>query len=169
MKSIPPPSETASDYRDIQADLQRQQTDIAITGVKVEEESQEIVGDIAKLEESISAAPDYGEIDRLNWLRQVQELRGRAEGHQADTKKLNRQLAQERETNTALTSKFNQYETTQNNKASEMTAEIAALKVDNKKIKGERNTLLAIVITAITVIVLIIAVKVLRAIKVIPF
>jgi chromosome segregation ATPase len=164
------PGETASEYRDIQNDLQRQQTDIAITGVKVEAESRGIAGDIAKLEESLSTgAPDYGETDRLNWLRQVQDLRERAEGHQADAEKMNRQLSEEREAYSKLTHKFDNYETAQDKALSERDTENAQLRVENKAVRGQRNTLLAIVITAIMGIVLIIAVKVLRALKVIPF
>jgi chromosome condensin MukBEF ATPase and DNA-binding subunit MukB len=166
----PPPKETESEYRDIQNDLQRQQTDIAITGIKVEEESLGIVGDIARLEESISTAnQDYGEIDRLNWLRQVQDLREKAEGHQADIEKMNRQLAEEREVYSRLTHKFDEYETSQNKALSERDTENAQLRVENKAVYGQRNTLLAIMITAVSVIVLFVVFKILRAFKVIPF
>jgi hypothetical protein len=51
---------------------------------------------------------------------------------------------------------------------SEKDTEIAGLKVENKKIKGQRNTLLAIVITAVLVIVIFIVVKVLRTFRVVP-
>jgi hypothetical protein len=170
MRAAPPPNETASEYRDIQGEIQRQQTDLAITGVKVEEESRGMVGDIENLETSISsAAPDYGETDRLNWLRQVQDLRKRAEGHQADAEKMNRQLAEEREAYSKLSHKFDEYEAVQDNALSERDTENAQLWVENKAVKGQRNTLLAIVITAVSAIVLIIAVKILRVLKVIPF
>jgi hypothetical protein len=51
---------------------------------------------------------------------------------------------------------------------SDKDAENAQLRVENKTVKGHRNTFLAILITAGVVVVLFIVFKVLRTIKIIP-
>ena len=168
--AAPPPSPIAAEYRETQAEIQQQQTELAITGVKLETESRGIAGDIARLEESIAAAPpDFGETDRLAWVSQVQALRERAEGHQAETEKLNQQLAEERETTRRQGELFDRQEDAWQQALSEREGENTTLRVENKAIKGQRNTLLAIMITAGTVILIFVVFKVLRFFKVIPF
>jgi hypothetical protein len=108
MKSTPPASMEALEYRDIQGEAQKQQTDLAITGVKIEVESLGIVENIKELEKDMVSVPE-GSI----WLPQIQELRGRAEGLRGEAEKLNVQLEAERETNGRLTAKFNAYESAQ--------------------------------------------------------
>ena len=136
----------AAEYRDLQNELQRRQTDLAVTGEKIESDSRRMVEDIARLEKSAAAiAPDSGLVE------QSRVLKSRAEKLQIEAENLNRQ--------------FNDYETAQN----KAMAELAAVKADSKKLEGQRNTLLAIIITAILAIIVFIAIKVLRVFKVLPF
>jgi hypothetical protein len=81
---------------------------------------------------------------------------------------LNAQLTQERETTSEQNTKFNEYEKKQNELISEMDGEITDLKIENKEVKGQRNTLLGIVITAISIIAIFLVVKILRALRIIP-
>jgi uncharacterized protein (DUF3084 family) len=126
------------------------------------------VEDLARLEEAMTTAPDAGETDRINWLSKVQAARTAAEDHQADIEDLNRQLAAERETVRKQDQKFNDYETEMIKKLSDRDTENAQLRVENKAVKGQRNTLLAIVITAVSAVLLFIVIKILRIIKIIP-
>jgi hypothetical protein len=163
MRAAPSASLEALEYREIQGEIQRQQADLAITGVKIEAESRGLVEGLKELEKDMVSAPEAGP-----WLLQIQELRGRAEGLQDEAAKLNIQLEAERETNRLQNAKFNAYEAAQDRAVSERDTEIAALKAGNKKITGQRNTLLAIVITAVSVIVLYLAFTILRRLKIIP-
>ena len=151
----------AAEYRKIEDELQWRQIDLAVTGEKIELESREIVEDIARLEKSLSAIvpADSGLVE------QTRALKARAEKLQNEDENLNRQLATGRETNSTFAVKFNDYEAGQN----KALTELAVLKADNKKLEWQRNTLLAIIITAILAIIVFIAIKVLRAFKVLPF
>jgi predicted nucleic acid-binding Zn-ribbon protein len=164
MKSAPPASMEALEYRDIQGEAQKQQTELAITGVKINAESRGIVEGIKELEKDMVSTPE-GSL----WLPQIQELRGRAEGLRGEAEKLNIQLEAERETNGRLTAQFNAYEAAQEKAISERDTEIAVLRVKNGKVKGQRNTLLAIVITAVSIIILYLIFTILRRLKIIPF
>jgi hypothetical protein len=157
------PAPEALEYRDVQGEIQKQQADLAITGVKIETESRGIVEDIMELEKAMVSTPE-GSL----WLPRTQELQVRAEGLQGEAEKLNIQLESEREINGRLTAEFNTYEAAQNKALSERDTEIISLKVENKKVKGQRNTLLGIVITAISVIVLYLGFTILRRLKNIP-
>ncbi|MDR2078972.1 MAG: hypothetical protein LBP74_04530 [Treponema sp.] len=167
--SVPPPSPIAAEYRETQAEVQQQQAELAITGTKIEAESRAIAGDIAKLEASIAAAPpDFGEAERLAWLSQAQALRERAEGHQAEAEKLNRQLAEEREINGRMTRQFNEYEVVQLEALTERDTEISALKIENKAVKGQRNLYLAMFIALCLGVLGYIAFRVFRFLRIIP-
>jgi uncharacterized coiled-coil protein SlyX len=166
--AVQPLSENAGKYREIQEELYHQQTDIAVTGLQIEDQSRSLVENLTRLEESIAAATDTGETERLYWLSQVQVARADAEVHRADIENLNRQLAAERETVKKQYRKFNDYETEMVKKLSDRDTENARLKEENKAVKGQRNTFLAILITAGTTIALFIIFKVMRAMKVIP-
>jgi chromosome segregation ATPase len=161
---VPPPIESAREYRDIQEELHQQQTEIAITGQKVENQSRGLVNDLTRLEEVIAAAPDAGEAGHL-----VQAARVKAENHAAEIENLNRQLAVERETVKKKDRKFNDYESKMIGELSSKDTENAKLREEVKTVKGQRNTLLAILITAAIVVVLFVTVKVLRVLKIIPF
>ncbi|GHU65143.1 hypothetical protein FACS189447_03560 [Spirochaetia bacterium] len=164
----PAPGEGSVEYRGIQEEIRNQQTEIAISGAAIEHGAREITSGLTDLEKSMSAA-EYTEADRQAWLSGVHVLRGQSEGLQSEIVNLNFQLSQEREKSSLLSLSFNKFENIQLQALSEKDTEINRLAVENKKVKGQRNTLMAIVITAITVIVLSIAVKVLRAMRVIPF
>jgi hypothetical protein len=164
MRAAPPASVEALEYRDVQGEIQKQQADLAITGVKIKTESRGIVEEIMELEKDMVPTSE-GSV----WLPRIQELQFRAEGLQREAEKLNIQLESERETSGMLTAKFNAYEAAQNKALSERDTEITSLKVENKKVKGQRNTLLGIVITAISVIVLYLVFTILRRLKIIPF
>jgi chromosome segregation ATPase len=157
------PSKEAFEYRDIQSEIQRQQTDIAMTGERIKEGAKGIVEGIADLETAIAAAPDSAEI----LLPKVQSVRIDAESLQIQVETLNAQLVQERETTIEQNTKFSEYEKKQNELTTAMDGEITALKIENKEVKGQRNTLLAIVITAISIIAIFLAVKVLRMLRII--
>jgi hypothetical protein len=163
MSAAPPASLEALEYREIQSGIQKQQADLAVTGVKIEEASRVLVEGLKELEQDMVSAPEAGP-----WLPQIQELRSRAEGLQGEAAKLNVQLEAEREINGRLTTKFNDYEAAQDRAVSERDTEIAVLKVENKKVTGQRNTLLAVVITAGVVVAAGIIVTVLRRLKIIP-
>lgn len=168
--ATPPPNPIAAEYREAQAEIHQRQAELAITSTLIEAESQGIAGDIAKLEEEIAAAPpDFGEADRLAWLSQAKALRERANDHQAEAEKLNLQLAGERETTRRQGELFDRQEEVWQRALSEREAENAGLKVDNKKIAGQRNTLSSIVIGAAAVTLLFLAFKVSRFFKVSPF
>jgi outer membrane murein-binding lipoprotein Lpp len=157
------------EYREIQGEIQKQQADLAVTGAVIEQGSKGIVEGLTELEKEISTASiDTGNDERASWLAQVQTLKGKAESLQTDAETLNRQLAQERDTNSRLNAEFNQYEIAQIKASAEKDTEIRDLQVENKKVKGQRNTLLGIVITAGIIIVLGIVLTVLRRLKIIP-
>jgi hypothetical protein len=164
MRSAPPPSAEALEYREIQSEIQKQQADLALTGVKIENESRGLVEGLKELEKDMVSTPEAGTI----WLSQVQALGNRAEELRREAENLNIQLGAERETNGMLNVKFNAYEAAQDRAISERDTEIAALKVENGTVKGQRNTLLAIVITAGVVVAAGIIVSVLRRLKIIP-
>jgi hypothetical protein len=158
------PSQEAFEYREIQGEIQKQQADLAITGERIKEGAKGIVEGITDLETSIAAAPDSAEI----LLPKVQSVRIEAESLQMQVETLNVQLAQEREVTSGQNTKFNEYEKKQNELIAEMDGEITTLKIENKEVKGQRNTLLAIVITAISIIAIFLVVKILRALRIIP-
>ena len=167
--TAPSPSPIAAEYREAQAEIRQQQTELAITGTKIEAESRGIAGDIARLEESIAAAPpEFGETDRLAWLSQAQALRARAEGHQAETEKLNRQLAGERETARRQGELFDRQEDAWQRALSEREAENAALRVESKKITGQRNMTLVIAIALALAIIGYAVIRILRFLRIIP-
>ncbi|MDR1901756.1 MAG: hypothetical protein LBQ88_05665 [Treponema sp.] len=163
-QAAPPASVEAQKYRAIQGEIQKQQADLAITGVKIEAESRGIVEGLKELEKDMVSVPE-GNL----WLPQIQALGNRAEGLRGEAEKLNVQLESEREINRRQAEKFNTYEASQARAMSERDTKIAILEVENKKGKGKRNTLLAIVITAITIIVLYLVFKILRALRIVPF
>ena len=165
----PSPSPITSEYREAQAEIRQQQTELAITGTKIEAESRGITGDIARLEESIAAAPpDFGETDRLAWLSQAQALRERAEDHQADAERLNRQLAEEREMTRHQGELFDKQEEAWQRALSEREAENTALRVENKKITGQRNMTLVIAVSLALAIIGFIVIRILRFLRIIP-
>ncbi|GMO52019.1 MAG: hypothetical protein Pg6C_17230 [Treponemataceae bacterium] len=155
----------AGEYRDIERKIQRGQAELAITGERIGEGSRDIAEGLAALETFIAAAPegDGGEI-----LIKVRGLRATAEDHQAETEKLNVLLARERENSGKLSEQFNEYEQSALARLSQKDGEIADLREEKKKLAVQRNTLLAIVITAVSAIVIFVIVKVLRAFHVIP-
>jgi histone acetyltransferase (RNA polymerase elongator complex component) len=166
--AVPSPGESAGEYRELQGELYQQQADIAVTGQRIEDQGRGLVENLTRLEEVIAATPDAGETDRLYWLSQARAARADAEVHQADIEDLNRQLAAERETIKKQDQKFNDYEIEMVKRLSDKDTENAQLMVENKAVKGQRNTFLAILITAGVVVLLFIVFKVLRAIKIIP-
>jgi hypothetical protein len=168
--AIPPPSESAGEYRGLQGELYQQQADIAVTGQKIEDQGRGLVEDLSRLEDSIAnAAPDAGESDRQHWLSMVQDTRVEAEAHVSEIENLNLKLEEERETSRKKDQKFNEYEAAVTGELSAIGTENAELRETVKVVKGQRNTLLAIIITAGVVILLVIGFKVLRFFKVLPF
>jgi predicted nucleic acid-binding Zn-ribbon protein len=159
--AVPP---SAGNYRAAQGELRRQQADIAAAGQKIEDHGRALVDDLTLLEEAISAAPDAGEAGRL-----VLAARAKAEDHAADIENLNRQLAAERETVIKQDQKFDEYEAAMTGRLSARDTENAELREEIKEIKGQRNTLLAIVITAASAALLFAASRILRFFKVLPF
>jgi chromosome segregation ATPase len=166
--AVPPPSENAGEYRELQEELYQQQADIAITGQKIEDQGRNIVENLTRLEKAMAGASTSGEAERLYWLSEVKAARVEAEGHQADIKDLNRQLAAERETVRKKAHEFNEYESSMTRQLSIMDTENARLNETAKRVKGQRNTCLAILVTAGVVIILFIVFRVLRAVKIIP-
>jgi PBP1b-binding outer membrane lipoprotein LpoB len=161
---VPPSIERAGEYRKLQGELYQQQADIAVAGQKIEDQGWGLVEDLTRLEEVIAAAPDAGEAGHL-----VQAARVKAEDHVANIESLNQQLAVERETVKKQDQKFNDYEIEMVKMLSDKDTENAQLREENESVKGRRNTLLAIVITAGSVILIFVVCKVLRFFKVLPF
>jgi hypothetical protein len=120
----------------------------------------------AETADSFSAAATEGDGGEI--LIKVRGLRAAAEDHQVEAEKLNILLARERENGGKLSEQFNEYEQTALARLSQKDTEIAGLKVENKKVKGQRNTLLAVGITAVSAIVIFVTVKVLRVLRVLP-
>jgi hypothetical protein len=160
---VPPPIERAGEYQELQGELYQQQADIAVAGQKIEDQGRGLVDDLTRLEEVIAAAPDAGEAGHL-----VQAVRVKAEDHVADIERLNQQLAVERETVKRQDQKFNEYETAMTGELSAKGTENSRLREEVKTVKGQRNTLLAIVSTAGVVILCFVVFKVLRFFRVIP-
>jgi chromosome segregation ATPase len=163
------PNESAGEYRELQGELHRQQADLAVAGQKIEDQGRGLVEGLTRLEAAIAAAPEAGETERLYWLSQARAARADAEVHQADIEDLNRQLAAERETVKKQDQKFNRYEAEMTKRLSDKDTENAQLREENEAVKGQRNTLLAIMITAGSVILILVVFKVLRLFKVLPF
>jgi hypothetical protein len=166
---VPLTSESAGEYRELQGEAQRRQADIAISGQKIEDQGRGLVDDLTRLEESIAnAATDTVEVGRLYWLSEVRSAREGAEAHVTEIENLNRQLAESRETDRKKDQKFNEYEAIVTGQLAAKDTENAELRENIKAVTGQRNTLLAIVITAVSVILLLIAVKILRTLRIIP-
>jgi hypothetical protein len=91
-----------------------------------------------------------------------------AEDHQAEAEKLNRQLAEERETVRRQVELFDEREEAWQMAISERDTENAALKIDNTKLTGQRNMTFVIAIALALVIVGYIVVRVLRFLRIIP-
>jgi peptidoglycan hydrolase CwlO-like protein len=158
VKSVTQPPE-ALEYRKTQTEIQQQQTELAVTGVKIEESSRDLVEGLAAVESAL-AAPDY---DREILSNQVRDLRAVAENHQTNAETLNQQLAGEREITRRQGELFNRREEVWQTAVSDRDGEIASLRMDNKKLTGQRNTLLAIVITVGIVILIFVTFKALRS------
>jgi hypothetical protein len=158
------PSTGALEYRETQAKIQDRQTELAVTGVKIEEGSRDIADGLAAVETALSL-PDY---DREDLLNQVRDLRVVAEKHQADTETLNRQLAAGREATRRQGDLFDQHEEAWQKAVSERESENAALKIDNAKITGQRNLLRVISIALALVIIGYVIIRVLRFLRIIP-
>ena len=155
--AVPESIGLAGEYRDIEREIRNNQTDLAVTGERIGAGSRDIAEGLAALENSIAAVlPD---LERDTLLPQVRSLRGVAEAHQAEAEKLNVLLARERENSDLLSRKFNDYDQVSMAMLSKKDREITALKEKNKKLAGQRNTLLAIIITALGAIVLFVVVK----------
>jgi hypothetical protein len=142
MRPTAPPVPGALEYRETQAEIQQQQTELAITGTKIGEDSRDIVEGITAIESTL-AVPDY---DRDMLVNQVRELRVIAEKHQADTETLNRQLAGERETTRRQGELFDKREETWQKALSDRESENAALLVENIAVKGQSKARLIIII-----------------------
>jgi chromosome segregation ATPase len=165
---VPPQNESAGEYRELQGELYHQQADIAVTGQKIEDQGRGLVEDLTRLEDSLAnAAPDSGEAERRYWLSLVQDTRTAAETHVSEIENLNLKLEEERETSRKKEQKFNEYEAAITGKLAALDTENAELKETVKTVKGQRNTLLSIVLTALGLILSIIGVKVLRTLKII--
>jgi PBP1b-binding outer membrane lipoprotein LpoB len=161
---VPSPGESAGEYRELQGELYQQQADIAVAGQKIEDQGRGLVDDLTRLEEVIAAAPDAGEAGHL-----VQVVRVKAEDHVADIERLNQQLVVERETVKKQDQKFNDYEIEMVKMLSDKDTENVQLREENEAVRGQRNTFLAIIITAGSVILIFVVFKVLRFFKVLPF
>jgi hypothetical protein len=168
--AVPPPEQTAAEYREIQDNITRKQTDLAVTGTAIEQESKGIVQDIANLQTTLTAVtPENWEEEKQYLSVQVSNLQSRAIAQQERAETLNKQLAGEREENGKLNRKFNEYEFAHNQAISDKDKEITRLEVENKAVKGQRNTLLAIIIAIAILFITMVTVKVLRFFKVLPF
>jgi hypothetical protein len=163
MRSAAPPAPGALEYRETQAEIRQQQTEIAVAGSRIEDSGRGIVDGLEALETALEAP----EIDRGQVISQVREVRIIAEDHQAEIENLNLMLAQERDATRRQGEIFDQREEAWQRALSDREAENAALRVENKAVKGQRNTLLAILITAGGLVVLFIVARALRRAKII--
>jgi hypothetical protein len=154
----------ALEYREVQAEIRQRQTEIAVTGSRIEESGQGILGGLEDIETALEA-PDF---DWERIITQVRDVRVMAGNHQAEIENLNIMLAGERETTRRQEELFDKREEEWQRVASERDAENAALKVDNKKIAGQRNVVLVIAISLAAAWAVFIAYKVCRFLKIIP-
>jgi hypothetical protein len=164
MRPATTPAPEALEYRQTQAEIQQHQTELAVAGVKREEGSRDIIQGIAALEASLEI-PDY---DREKLIEQTHELMNLAWDHQSEVKNLNRLLAQEREMTRRLGDIFNKREEDWRKALSEREMENAALRVENKGIKGQRNIVLVIAAALGAAWAVYIAYKICKILKVIP-
>jgi predicted nucleic acid-binding Zn-ribbon protein len=159
MKPVSPFIAETVAYREVQGEIQEIQSDLSATGAKIETEAQSIIQGLSDLENAMTDAPPE---EAARWIHQVQSIREDAENLQGEVNTLNLILSQERGAYNNLFLKFNDYEAAQKKIVLEMDTELTSLRVENRAVKGQRNTILAAVITAVSVILIIIAVKVLR-------
>jgi hypothetical protein len=165
MRAAAPPVPGALEYREIQAEIWHRQTEIGISGSRIEESGRGIVEGLEALETALEAP----EFDRERVITRFREVRVIAEDHQSEIESLNLMLAQERESTRRRGELFDRREEAWQRALSERETENAGLRVENKAVKGQRNTLMAIVITAVSAALLFAAFKILRFFKAPPF
>jgi predicted nucleic acid-binding Zn-ribbon protein len=168
---------TDAAYRAIEREADRNSAELAVTGAdiaagveRIEEQTARVASELEDLETAIggSGLPDVEKDALLYQAAIVREensaLRGEVNILREDAVRLNDQLVEEREIRAALSKEHDRLETA----AVTVQIELGDTKEDLAKVKGQRNTFLAILITAGVVVVLFIVFKVLRAIKIIP-
>jgi hypothetical protein len=165
IRAAAPPVPGALEYREVQAEIWQRQTEIGISGSRIEESGRGIVEGL----EAIETAMESPEFDRERVITQFREVRVIAEDHQSEIKSLNLMLAQEREFTRRRGEMFDRREEDWQRALSDREAENVGLRVENKAVKGQRNTLKAIVIPAVSVALLFAVFKILRFFKVLPF
>jgi len=123
---------------------------------------------------SIEQYLEKSELEKLNWQSRAEKLRIRAESLETDSASLNRQLEQARETQRRLEQSFNEYEadrltlvSSKNGEIAGLKEEIAAEKLAREKYKGQALSRLIIIIAVAVIIVLYIAFKVCRFLRLI--
>jgi chromosome segregation ATPase len=141
VRPVAPPA--AAEYREAQAEINQQQTELAVTGERLGEGSRDIIEGLEALETAL-AGPNY---DQEKIEEQVKELRSTAEEHRAETERINRLLAEERETTRRQGEISDRREEAWQQAVSDRDAENAALRVENKKIAGQRSVLFVITIS----------------------
>jgi chromosome segregation ATPase len=164
LRPAAPPIPDASEYREVRAEINQQQTELAVTGERIEEGSRTLLEGLEALETAL-ADPNY---DQEKAAVQVKELRSTAEEHQAETERINRLLAEERETTRRQGEIFDRREEAWQQAVSDREAENAALRVENKKFAGQRNLYLAILIAVCLGVLGCIAFRVMRVLRIIP-
>jgi hypothetical protein len=165
---IPPPFESAREYRELQGQLTSQQTDIAISGQRIEDQGRGIVEDLIRIERDMADTQDVGEKERQSWLSEVKVARTDAEIQQTLIEDLNRQLAAERETVKKKDQEFTLYEFSSNKELSVKTTENATLREGIRTVRGQRNTVIGILITAGVFVLIYFGMKILRFLKILP-
>jgi hypothetical protein len=159
-------------YRAIERESDRNSAGLAVTGAGIAAGVERVDGHAERVQtslENLTTMIDNSgleDAEKSALLRQAvvaQEeaaaLRGEVGILREDTGRLNAQLAEQREISAALSAEHDKQEAA----ASAVRIELEATKEELAEVKGQRNTFLAILITAGVVVVLFIVFKVLRA------
>lgn len=160
-----------SNYRSVERDAKRGETEIAITGTtiatdvdRIDEQAGRVVEELTGVETAISGS-SLAETEKSALLRQVSAAQAGAgaltlqvTSTRADVDQLNTQLARQRKINAALS--------VEHDKGEAASAEVKEELVDTKeklaKVSGHRNLFLAIMIALALAIVGFIVIRVLR-------
>ena len=161
-------------YRAIEREADRNSAELAVTGAGIAAGVERIDGYAERVVselDNLGTAIDGSSLAEKNaLLRQVATARegmvamsGEIGILRKDTGRLNAQLAEQRDINVALSAEHDRLEA-----AAAVQIELGDMKEELAKVKGQRSTFSAILITAGVAVVLFIVFKVLRAIKIIP-
>jgi predicted nucleic acid-binding Zn-ribbon protein len=166
-----------TDYRAIEREADRSNIELAITGAdlasgveRIDNHAEKVKSELDNLGAAIidSGLEDAEKRALLHQVATAQEetrdLRGEVDMLRKDTGRLNDQLAEQRGINAALSAEHDKREAA----GAAVKEELEGKKEELAKVKGQRNLYLAILIAVIIGVLSIIALRVLRFLRIIP-